>query len=177
MPWAAVTAGAVWLLVAASAMHWGLRLGVRGAAAPSQAETVGVGQALQGDALRLFARAPVQAAAVPSPARDRFRVLGVAAREGGGWVLMSVDGKTPRVYRSGASVDGRWQVLSVAQRRIEIGPAEGPAAVSLDLPALPAAATGQRPPVQMNNDAAAPPLAVPPPPAAETLTPDAAVAR
>jgi general secretion pathway protein C len=133
----------VWLLVAASAVHWALRLGVRGSAVPSQAQSVGLAQALQGDPQRLFARSPAVAAAAPSPARDRFRVLGVAAQEGDGWVLMAVDGKPVRAYRRGSAVDGQWQVLAVAQRRVDIGPAGGPAVLSLDLPALPAAATGR----------------------------------
>ena len=142
-PWAGWATGVVWLLVAASAVHWTLRLGVRGPALPPQAQTVGVAQALQGDPSRLFARASVAAAPAASPARDRFHVFGVAAQNGDGWALMSVDGKPARAYRRGAAVDGQWQVLSVAQRRIDVGPAGGPAAVSLDLPALPAAATGR----------------------------------
>jgi len=159
LPWAAVATGGVWLLVAASAVHWGLRLGVHGDAVPSQVQTVGVAQALQGDAGRLFARTETVAAAAPSsPARDRFRVLGVAAHDGGGWALISVDGKPPRAYRRGASVDGRWEVLTVGQRRIDIGPAGGPAAVTLDLPPLPSPATAQLPAVStdINGSATAP---------------------
>lgn len=173
LPWAAVATGGVWLLVAASAVHWGLRLGVHGDPVPSQVQTVGVAQALQGDAGRLFVRTEaVATAAAPSPARDRFRVLGVAARDGDGWALISVDGKPPRAYRRGASVDGRWEVLAVGQRRIDIGPPGGPAAVTLDLPPLPSPSTGQLPAVSTDITGAgtAPvvtpvpqrPLAVPP---------------
>lgn len=145
-PWAGWSAGLVWLLVAAASVHWGLRLWVQGRAVPSQAQTVGVAQALQGDPARLFARAAAAPAApAASPARDRFRVMGVAASGEAGFAVMSVDGKPPRAYRVGASVDAQWAVLSVSQRSIEIGPVGGPAAVSLDLPALPAAATGRLP--------------------------------
>lgn len=143
-PWAGWGAGLVWLLVAASAVQWGLRLWVQGRTVPPQAQTVGVAQALQGDASRLFARAAAAPSApAASPARDRFRVLGVAASGEAGFAVMSVDGKPPRAYRVGTSVDAQWAVLSVSQRVIEIGPVGGPAAVSLDLPVLPAAATGR----------------------------------
>lgn len=145
-PWAGWSAGLVWLLVAATAVHWGLRLWVQGRAVPPQAQTVGVAQAMQGDPARLFARAAAAPAApAASPARDRFRVMGVAASGEAGFAVMSVDGKPPRAYRVGASVDAQWAVLAVSQRSIEIGPVGGPAVVSLDLPALPAAATGRLP--------------------------------
>lgn len=146
LPWAALATGSVWLLVAASVVHWSLRLGVQGDPLSSQTQTVGIAQAAQGDPARLFSRAEVAAAPAPSPARDRFRVLGVAAQAGDGWALMSVDGKPPRAYRRGAAVDAQWQVLSITQRRIDIGPAQGAAVVSIDLPGLPPAATGQLPP-------------------------------
>lgn len=144
-PWAGWSAGLVWLLVAASAVQWGLRLWVQGRAVPAQAQTVGVAQASQGDPARLFARAAPVSAPAASPARDRFRVLGVVAATDGGFAVMSVDGKPPRAYRVGASVDAQWVVLGVQQRRVDIGPGGGQATVVLDLPAMPAAATGQLP--------------------------------
>lgn len=184
-PWAGVSAGLVWLLVAGSAVHWGLRLLVQGRGVPSQAQTVGLAQALQGDANRLFARSTLAAAApAASPARDRFRVHGVAASADAGWALMSVDGRPVRAYRIGAAVDPQWVVLSVAQRRIEIGPAGGPVAVSLDLPALPPAATGrlpaaaqavQGPAMPMQPHTAEAPPGTPPPSGNEV--PPEAVAR
>lgn len=138
----------MWLLVAASAVHWGLRLWVQGRAVPLQSQTVGVAQALQGDASRLFVRqAAAPVAPVANPGRDRFRVLGAAASGEAGFVVMSVDGKPARTYRVGAAVDAQWAVLSVQQRRIEIGPAGGPVAVSLDLPGMPTATTGRLPSV------------------------------
>jgi len=145
LPWAGWVTSLVWLLVAGSAVHWGLALLVRGRDLPSQVQTVGVEQALQGDAQRLFARPTVAVAAMPaaSPARDRFRVIGGMGGDDGGLALMAVDGKPVRAYRVGAAVDAQWVVQAVSQRAIQIGPAGQAAVLSLDLPVLPAAATGR----------------------------------
>jgi general secretion pathway protein C len=145
VPWAGLGAGAVWLLVAGSAVHWGMQLLVRGQTLPAQVQTVGVDQALQGDPARLFARAVVTSAPAASPASDRFRVLGAMAGEDGGLALLSVDGRPPRAYRVGAAVDAQWVVQAVSQRAIQIGPMNEAAVLSLALPSLPDAATGRLP--------------------------------
>jgi len=141
------TAWIVWAALAASLVFWGLRLSGRSAPVPAHAETVAMGQAVQGDVLRLFAatRAASQAGAAAPEAAGRFKVLGVAAPSGGssaGWALLSVDGQPPRAVAVGGRVDAEWILQSVTQSRVEIGPKGAPASVALELSLLPPAATG-----------------------------------
>jgi len=148
---ARVFAFLLWDGVAASLAYWGLRWLAPPTGVPPQAGTVSLGRAAQGDLRKLLA-APAQAGAVaaePSAAAalsGRLRLLGVVAprqpADGGGLALLSLDGKPPRAVRAGAAVDGNLVLLSITQRSVEIGPASGPATVRLDLPALPAPATG-----------------------------------
>lgn len=143
------TAWIVWAALAASLVFWGLRLSGRSAPVPAHAETVVMGQAVQGDVLRLFAATraasqPMAAAAAPEAAA-RFKVLGVAApsgRSSAGWALLSVDGQPPRAVAVGAAVDAGWILQSVTQSRIEIGPKGGAAVLALELALLPPPATG-----------------------------------
>jgi len=148
--WSAGWAGLVWLALAASAVFWGLRLGTRSAPMPPQARTVAVDQAARGDVLRLLAGPAATSATVVAEPQiaSRFRLIGVmaAANErsaSAGLALLSIDGKPARAIRVGAVVDGDWVLQSVSARRVEIGPAGGPAVAGLDLAPLPAAATGQ----------------------------------
>jgi general secretion pathway protein C len=143
----------VWAAVAAAALYWGLRLFARPIAVPPQAQLAEAAGVPRGDLTRLFgADAPVAQAAAPEPATDaRFTLLGVvnprapqAAREG--LALISVEGKPPRAYRVGAVVDGPHVLKSVSARGATLGPREGAPVISLDLPPLPAAATGSFPP-------------------------------
>jgi general secretion pathway protein C len=141
------TAWIVWAALAASLVFWGLRLSGRSAPVPAHAETVVMGQAVQGDVLRLFAatRAASQPMAAAPEAAARFKVLGVAAPSGRsslGWALLSIDGQPPRAVAVGAAVDAGWILQSVTQSRVEIGPKGGAAAVALDLALPPPAATG-----------------------------------
>lgn len=170
----------MWAALAASLVFWGLRLSGRSAPVPAHAETVVMGQAVQGDVLRLFAatRAASQPMAAAPEAAARFKLLGVAApsgRSSAGWALLSVDGQPPRAVAVGAAVDAEWILQSVTQSRVEIGPKGAAAAVALELALLPPAATGT---LASAGDAAAPgklvgvpseailppPGAVPPPP-------------
>ncbi|HNG82000.1 MAG TPA: hypothetical protein PLW24_21195 [Burkholderiaceae bacterium] len=152
------TAWIVWAALAASLVFWGLRLSGRSAPVPAQAETVVMGQAIQGDVLRLFAatRAASQAAAAAPEAAGRFKVLGVAApsgRSSAGWALLAIDGQPPRAVAVGGRVDGEWILQSVTQSRVEIGPKGAAAAVTLELALLPPPATGT---LASAGDAAAP---------------------
>jgi general secretion pathway protein C len=102
----------------------------------------------------LLGAAPVREAApgvvaVQSPLASRFRLLGVAApRQGGdrsGLALIAVDGKPARSYMVGAAVDGDLVLQSVHPRGAKLGGHGADAQVSLELPALPAPATGSLP--------------------------------
>lgn len=78
---------------------------------------------------------------------------------GDGIALIAVDGKMPRAYHVGAAVDGELVLQSVNHRSVSIGPAQGAAAVVLELPVLPPPATGTLPPAA----AMVPPTAGPAP--------------
>jgi general secretion pathway protein C len=180
----------IWAAVAASAVFWALRLGVSSPAAPAHTLAVDATTAPRGDLTRVLGAAPVRQSAggvvaVESPLASRFRLLGVAApRQGGdrsGLALIVVDGKPARSYMVGASIDGELVLQSVHPRGAKIGTRGADAQVSLDLPALPAPATGSRPvalppplaggPVEPGGGASAtiatPPQVVPPPDPAE----------
>jgi len=128
----------LWLLAAASAAYWGLRLTSAPAAAPvavaapvaAPADPVAVGRLLGAGAM---AAAPSGVAA--PPASSRFALVGVVAGASQrGAALIAVDGKPAKPFRVGARVDEGLVLQSVAPRRATLGPADGPAAFTLELP-------------------------------------------
>lgn len=141
----------LWLLVAACAAFWGLKLFVRAAPVPPQAATVASGPALRGDLTRLLGTAPEVQEEEPTvvAAAARFRLLGVVAprspRAGGeGLALIAVDGKPAKAYRVGAAIEGDLVLQRVRARGADLGARGAPsAAVALEVAALPAAATGR----------------------------------
>ena len=159
-----VLAFVIWAAVAASAMFWALRLVASSPAAPPHTVAVAAAAAPRGDLARVLGAAPVRTVAgtavvVESPLASRFRLLGVAApRQGGdrnGLALIAVDGKPARGYAVGAAVDGELVLQSVHTRGAKLGARGAAAQVSLDLPALPPAATGSLPPPSTRPGAAA----------------------
>lgn len=161
----------VWALVAASAVAWGLRLAVSPPPVPADTVVAWPRVVAAGDLTPLFGVPPpppapeVAAAAAPPPERSRFQLVGVvapassaAARQG--VALIGVDGKMPRTFRVGAAIDGELALLSVQQRVVAIGPRQGPASITLELPPLPPAATGV--PVGATLPVAASPSTQPP---------------
>lgn len=144
----------VWAAVAASLAFWGLRWMARPAAVPPGTSSVALsGNAPRGDVTRLLSP-PANAANEPSaPSQQamlasRVQLVGVVAprRQGdGGIALLVVDGKPARAYKTGHVIDGELVLQSVTQQGVQIGPAGGPAAVNLNLPLLPMAATGMLP--------------------------------
>jgi general secretion pathway protein C len=160
----------IWAAVAASAAAWALRLLVPSPAAPLHASTVDMAPSARGDLTRLFGvdAAPVAAVAA-APADSRFRLIGVAAPRatGEGLALIAVDGKPPRAYRVGAAVDGDTVLQEVRARGATLGTRGGPAMVTLEIPPLPAAATGTLPaapggPANQGPGGFVPPPAMPP---------------
>lgn len=148
---ARLTAFVVWALVAATAVFWGLRMFVRPQPAPAYAVAVGDGVAMRGDLSRLLGATAVAAAEKAAPAPElasRFKLLGVMAakqRDGAGFALIAVDAKPARAYPVGARVDGELVLQAVSLRTASIGPSQGSPAVTLEVPALPAPATGTLP--------------------------------
>lgn len=152
---ARLSAFVIWALVAATAVFWGLRLGTRPAEAPPYTVPVGDVAVARGDLSRLLGATPTAAAAaVAAPeVASRFRLLGImapkaaaaSAQPGHGVALIAVDGKPPKAFVVGAALDTNLILQSVSLRTAAIGPAQGAAAVTLELPPLVAAATGTLP--------------------------------
>lgn len=180
---ARLSAFVIWALVAATAVFWGLRLLVRAPAAPSYAVAVGDAAAVRADLSRVLGSAPVAAAAaaVAPEVSSRFKLLGIMAPKGAqaavapsgtGVALIAIDGKPPKAFVIGSQLDGDLVLQSVSLRTASIGPAQGAASVKLELPALPAAATGTLAPFASGSPSpgvpvpppVAPPLPVPPRP-------------
>jgi general secretion pathway protein C len=176
---ARISAFVIWALVAATAVFWGLRLLVRAPAAPSYAVAVGDASAVRADLSRVLGSAPVTAAAaVAAPeASSRFKLIGIMAPKGAqaavapastGVALIAVDGKPPKAFVVGSQLDGDLVLQSVSLRTASIGPAQGAASVKLELPALPAAATGTLAPSSSGSSTGMPapapaPVALPQP--------------
>ena len=168
----------IWALVAASAVFWGLKLVATGARAPAHAAVVAPDAATAGaDLTRVFGAAPVApppaASAALPPADARFKLVGVAAGRSGrslpGLALIAVDGKPARAFAIGSAVDAaaNVHVLTVAHRRVELGPRDGPPQMTLELPGLAEAARGTLP----APGAAAAAMASPPPRPAPAAAP------
>ena len=148
---ARLTAFVVWALVAATAVFWGLRMLVRPQLAPAYAVAVGESVAMRGDLSRLLGATASAAADKAAPAPElasRFKLLGVMAGKqssGSGFALIAVDAKPARAYPVGARVDGEMVLQAVSLRTASIGPSQGSPAVTLEVPMLPAPATGTLP--------------------------------
>lgn len=141
----------VWSLVAACAVYWGLKLFAQPLTAPPQTLVAAPAVAAGGDLTRLFGAEPpppvAAAAPPPPPESSRFQLIGVlaapsAAARSQGVALIAVDGKLPRAFKVGAVIDGEQVLKSVQPRAVAIGPRNGVATVSLELPPLPPPATG-----------------------------------
>ena len=152
---ARLSAFVIWALVAATAVFWGLRLWVRPAEAPQYTVPVGEVAVARGDLGRLLGATPVAAAAVAATpeAASRLRLIGImapkasaaSAQPGRGVALIAVDGKPPKAFVVGSALDTNMVLQSVSLRTAAIGPAQGTAAVTLELPSLATAATGTLP--------------------------------
>lgn len=141
----------VWAALAASAVFWGLRLAGASPVAPAHTVPVGDVAVPNADLTRLFGAepAPVATEAAPAPESSRFQLIGVVAPKvagAPGLALIAVDGKPPRPFKMGAVIDGDLVLQAVQARGVEIGPRGATATVRLELPPLPAAATGTLPP-------------------------------
>ncbi len=143
----------VWAAVAASAVFWGLRLGVQGAPAPGHAGLATAQSVARGDLSRLLgaeAAAPEVAPVAVAVADPRFQLLGVLSAprtraEQEGVALIAVDDRPPRAYRVGMVVDGDTVLQAVHARGASLGPRDGLVRVALELPPPAPAATGNLP--------------------------------
>jgi general secretion pathway protein C len=140
----------VWLLVAACAAYWGLKVFVQAPALPSTTRTVADAQALRGDLAVVLGRtAEAQVDAPVVAVSSRFKLIGVlappspqAAAEG--LALIAIDGKPPKAYRVGAAVDGDLVLQRVSTRGADLGARDATSAsVALEVPPLPPPAVGR----------------------------------
>ena len=170
---ARLSAFVIWALIAAIAVFWGLRLGVRPALTPAHSVALGDGTAGRGDLSRLLGAPPVEttvSAAAPE-ASSRFRLLGIMAPKRtradspshGGLALIAVDGKPARAYAVGSHLDIDLVLQSVSLRTASIGTVQGAKTLVLEIPPLAAPATGTLP------SGGSPGLASPPVPVPATL--------
>jgi general secretion pathway protein C len=129
-------------LAAASAVYWGLKW--PGQQINTQATPLAAQEAPAIDPLAL-ARAlggglapPAQAAPVASVAANRLALVGVVATsKQAGVALISIDGKPPRPYRVGATVEEGLVLQSVGPRRAALSAsANGPPSMTIELPLL-----------------------------------------
>lgn len=168
---ARLSAFLVWGLLGLAIVYWGMALGLRSPAVPTQATAVADAAAPRSDLSRLLGVTPAQGSAVPTPDEARFKLMGLVApkrvdgHEQEGVALISVDGGPPMTVRVGALVDKDrgLQLLSIAGNGVNIG-RDGTTAFVLNLaPLLPAqgVATPSQPPATY---ALAAPMMQPAPP-------------
>lgn len=131
---------AVWALLAASTVFWGMRIFVSGSAVPAQAQLPARSVPLSSPLQRLLGG--VDEPEDDAPLADesgRFQLLGVVAprdadRSPQGVALISVDGEPAKAWRTGAILDGDLVLLAVGPRSVQLGPRGGPASTELTLP-------------------------------------------
>lgn len=164
-------------MVAASLAFWGTRLAASSPRVPAHAVPVAMALTAQGDLSRVIGAAPAAMAAAAAPAPEiaaRFKLTGVIAAKPpatDGFALITVDGKLPRAFAVGAPLDDQLVLQSVGLRSAVIGPADGPAVATLELPPLPVAATGTLPPPARLGGSRAAPAPIAPRPAARSGAP------
>jgi general secretion pathway protein C len=163
---ARLSAFVIWALVAVATVFWGLRLFARADPVPSHAVVASDAVQLRGDLSGLLGAEPVAAVAAAPQMSSRFRLLGVMAAKAEadgstpGVALISIDGKPARAFVAGARVEDQLVLQNVSLRSASIGAAQGGASFVLEIPALPAPATGALPKLAI-EPASPPPAPMP----------------
>ena len=143
----------VWVAVGASTVFWGFKLVLGAAARPALADVATPATTLLVDWTRLLGVDPPANRVEQAPARadhPRLQLIGVIAPPNAnsgsqGVALIVIDGQPARAYRVGAMIDSRQVLQAVHRRGALIGLRDGGASMLLELPALPASATGSQP--------------------------------
>lgn len=140
-PWPAVVAGLLWLAAGLSAGYWVLQAWGRSPVTPVPATSSGppvVETAQVARALGALPAAMPQANA-PVVAASRYALQGVVAvGTDRGAALIGVDAQPSRPFRVGAEVESGVFLQAVTAKEVRLGPSvEGPASVTLAMPALP----------------------------------------
>jgi general secretion pathway protein C len=125
--------------------YWGLRWqGPAGPALSVAAATAPATAAVDSAAVARLLGGPGASAAPAVGAPNRLALAGVVARSSSrtGAALIAIDGKPAKAFSVGSRVEDGLYLLSVAPRRASLGASlDGPASISLDLPAPLAAAS------------------------------------
>lgn len=145
-----------WAAVAAAAAYWILKLAASPLPLPAHAQVAPAGARPSADLQRVLGAGAPPSAAPADPVADapapdpRFTLIGVVAPRPGtsareGLALIAADEQPAKAFRVGSVVDGSLVLLAVSPRGASLGPRGGPPSVVLELPEMPAPATGQPP--------------------------------
>lgn len=129
----------LWILAAGSSVYWGLKIAPAASSAAVPAPTRMPAPTDPAAMARLLGANPIAAspaAAATVSLASRFSLLGVvAARSHRGAALIAVDGKPPRPFRVGSSIDDGLLLQSVQGRSAVLAATvSGPAVLTLELP-------------------------------------------
>jgi general secretion pathway protein C len=128
---------ALWALVAASAVYWGLKIATPSQPATAAATAVRAPAPADPAAVaRLLGASPAAAAAPVVSLSSRFTLVGVvASRSNQGAALIAVDGRPAKPFRVGSAIDEGLVLQSVGARRATLAASrEGPPVLTLELP-------------------------------------------
>jgi general secretion pathway protein C len=132
---------AVWAVVLASAVFWGLKVFASRTGVPAQAQMPARTLAMGGELRKLLGTSekPQDDDGEIADASDRFHLLGVVAPRGAGHspqgvALIAVGDEPAKALRTGSVIDGDTVLLAVNQRSVQLGPRGGPATTELNLP-------------------------------------------
>ena len=128
---------AVWALVAASSVYWGLKLSSNSSAQAAPLATRTPAATDPAAVARLLGANPSAASTAPvASLASRFVLIGVVASPShGGAALIAIDGKPAKPFQVGGAVDEGLVLQSVDARRAVLGAStDGPATVTLELP-------------------------------------------
>jgi len=130
---------ALWALVAASMVYWGLKLSNAGSTAVAQPVARAPAPADPAAVARLLGASPMAAQAAPvASLASRFVLMGVvASSDRQGTALIAIDGKPAKPFRVGAAVDEGLVLQAVERRRAVLAArVDGPPALALELPPI-----------------------------------------
>jgi general secretion pathway protein C len=165
----------IWALVAVCTAFWALKIFAATHPVPTNAREPSKPVAVAGPMVRLFGATavPEETEAAPSPASDRFQLVGVIAPRAGGTAregiaIVSVDNQPAKAWHVGGVLEGDTTLLAVAKRSAEFGPRGGPSSFTLQLPEPAPPETGTLPPPVSQATPQAPPQPAPVSPQART---------